>query len=187
MEKEILVKDQKLIYNLKKSRRARRLRLTIYCDGSMVVTMPRFFSEFLAEKFIQEKSEWIFKKIKNFASLGWKKKGLLGKYSKGEYKKNKKDALNLINKRLGYFNSFYGFSFKRVSIRNQRTRWGSCSRSGNLNFNYKIMFLPEKFADYIIVHELCHIKEFNHSRRFWDLVAKTIPDCKKIIQELRGF
>ena len=101
------------------------------------------------------------------------------------YIKYKKDAAILVKERLGYFNTFYNYKLGRVAIRNQKTRWGSCSKKGNLNFNYKIVLITPKQADYIIVHELCHLKEFNHSQRFWDLVAKAVPDYKEIRSSLR--
>jgi len=87
-------------------------------------------------------------------------------------------AREYVVSRIEYWNSFYHVSYKRVFIRNQRTRWGSCSSLGNLNFNSRIMRLPPELRDYIIVHELCHLKEFNHSALFWNLVSKTIPDFK---------
>ncbi len=90
-----------------------------------------------------------------------------------------------IHERLTYWNQFYNFSYKRVFIKNQKTRWGSCSKNGNLNFNYKIIYLPPHLADYIIVHELCHLGEFNHSKRFWNLVEKTIPEYARCKNELR--
>ena len=101
------------------------------------------------------------------------------------YIKYKSPATNLIKERLEYFNQFYNYKLGRVTIRNQKTRWGSCSKKGNLNFNYKIVLLSPKQADYIIVHELCHLKEFNHSQKFWDLVSTTIPDYKEIRSSLR--
>lgn len=104
---------------------------------------------------------------------------------KKDYQKYKEAARELVKERLAHFNQFYGFKVGRVAIRNQKTRWGSCSKNGNLNFNYKIARLPPKLADYIIVHELCHLGEFNHSKRFWALVAKTVPDDVKIRNELK--
>lgn len=185
MNKEIFINNQKLSYNLRKSKRAKRLRLTVYCDGDFVVTIPHRMGENFAEKFIREKSDWILKKIKKFLSGEVKRNRLLHRQSKIEYKKNKKLASDFVNDKIEYFNQFYNFNFNRISIRNQRTRWGSCSQKGNLNFNYKIIFLPERCAEYIIVHELCHLGELNHSRRFWDLVARTIPEYKEITRKLR--
>ena len=104
-----------------------------------------------------------------------------------KYLKYKEFARRLVNERIEYFNSVYGFKVGRVAIRNQKTRWGSCSKRGNLNFNYKIVLLPSHLADYIIVHEICHLGEFNHSKRFWSLVAKTVPDYLKVRKELKKY
>ncbi len=94
-------------------------------------------------------------------------------------------AVELVRSRLEYFNETYRFRYSRVTIRNQKTRWGSCSSRGHLSFNYKLVMLQPKHADYIIVHELCHLGELNHSKSFWDLVQITMPDHKKIRKELR--
>ncbi len=107
------------------------------------------------------------------------------KGSQKEYLLHKETARKLVHERLKYFNQFYGFKYNKVSIRNQKTRWGSCSKSGNLNFSYKLVLLPPHLSDYIIIHELCHLKEFNHSQAFWDLVAQQAPDYKKAINELK--
>lgn len=107
------------------------------------------------------------------------------KGSKKDYVKYKGQAVELALGRIKYFNRIYGVKFNKINIKNQKTRWGSCSKKGNLNFNYKIILLPEQLADYIIVHELCHLKEFNHSQKFWNLVAKTIPDCLELRNELK--
>ncbi len=107
------------------------------------------------------------------------------KYTRWDYKKYKEDARALAHARIAILNTHYGFRVGRVSIRDTKSRWGSCSKSGNLNFNYKILFLPPYIADYIIVHELCHLKEFNHSVNFWNLVAETVPNHKAIRAELK--
>jgi len=99
--------------------------------------------------------------------------------------KKREQARRFIESRIKYFNSFYGFKIKRVAIKNTSTRWGSCSSLGNLNFNYKIIYLRAQLADYLIVHELCHLGELNHSKRFWTLVGKTIPDYVNLNKELK--
>jgi predicted metal-dependent hydrolase len=105
---------------------------------------------------------------------------------KSSYFANKELARELVHARLGYFAPRYGLLYNRVAIRNQKSRWGSCSSKKNLNFNYRIIFLEPHLVDYIIVHELCHLAEFNHSQKFWSLVAQAIPDWQKMRKELKS-
>lgn len=175
--------EQKIKYQLKKSARARRMRLAVFCDGSVVVTTPPRFSESLVEKWIREKTDWILGKIAHFEKKGFR---VIPKRSRGEYMRHKSQAKLLAKRRLAYFSEIYGIPFGKISIRNQKTRWGSCSRNGNLSFNYKIALVEPHLADYVIVHELCHIKQFNHSRNFWALVAQSIPDYKNIRRQIKA-
>jgi len=99
--------------------------------------------------------------------------------------KKREQARRFVEYRINYFNKFYNFEINRIAIKNTSTRWGSCSSKNNLNFNYKIIYLRPALADYLIVHELCHLGELNHSKRFWALVYKTIPDYVNINKELR--
>lgn len=108
------------------------------------------------------------------------------KGSRKHYLKYKEAARTLVHARLGHFNSFYNLPLRRVFIKNLQSRWGSCSSQGNLNFNYKILFLSPAVADYIIVHELCHLRHFNHRVEFWILVAQTTPHYKSLRKQLRG-
>lgn len=105
--------------------------------------------------------------------------------SKKAFAQYKISALEFVTERLEHFNRFYGFTIAKVFIKNQTTRWGSCSKLGNLNFTYRLALLPSELADYVIVHELCHLGEFNHSKAFWDLVEKTIPNHRALRQRLR--
>lgn len=166
----------------KKSNTAKRLRITISRDGQCIVTIPRRMDEVIAQKFVNEKSDWIQKQINRVALLPPPTV-----YSKKEIVALKKQTRTLVTERLAYFNQFYGHTYFKISIRRQKTRWGSCSKTGNLNFNYKIALLPSHLADYIIVHELCHLKEMNHSKRFWALVARAIPDPTQRKKELRAY
>ncbi len=101
------------------------------------------------------------------------------------YTEHKELARQLIHQRIEHYNAHYNFSYNRVAIRNQRRCWGSCSSLKNLNFNYKLYFLPEHLQDYIIVHELCHLAELNHGQQFWDLVAQKIPNYPEHVAQLK--
>ena len=102
------------------------------------------------------------------------------------YLTHKEESREFVLARLAHYNEHYALSWNRVAIRNQRRCWGSCSAKGNLNFNYKILYLPLPLADYIIVHELCHLVHLHHGQTFWDLVAEQIPDYKERLTELRA-
>jgi Protein of unknown function DUF45 len=98
--------------------------------------------------------------------------------SKAEFKVLSPIARAVVHERLDHFNHYYGYIYGKVFIRNTRTRWGTCSSRGNLGFNYRIAKLPNALQDYIVVHELCHLAQMNHSKDFWELVARTLPDWK---------
>ena len=164
--------------------RSRRLRLAVYADGRLVVTRPRFLSERAALNFIRAKAAWIISRLE-YCKLH-PVPLMAGPGRRPEYLAQKEAARTFILARLAHFNEFYKFTYKRVSIRNQSTRWGSCSRQGNLNFNYRLLSLPPEVADYVIVHELCHLQELNHSARFWRLVAQTVPDYDEKRRKLRN-
>lgn len=100
------------------------------------------------------------------------------------YLAHREAARILIHTKVEHWNHFYHYPIGQIRIKDVKTRWGSCSSLGNLNFNYKILFLPEHLQDYIVVHELCHLRQMNHGPNFWNLVAETIPEYKKCIAEL---
>jgi predicted metal-dependent hydrolase len=167
---------------LRKHRGARHIRLAVHRDGRVILTLPFFVSYKRGRVFLESKVEWIREKVKNFAA---QPQQLLYRGGAKEYTASRAQALQLIEERLEYFKHIYPAQWKRVSIRNQKTRWGSCSRAGNLSFNYRLLLLPPHLRDYIIVHELCHLVEMNHSQHFWALVARTFPDYKNLRKELR--
>lgn len=173
-------------YTVRKSDRAKRLKITIHADASVTATVPKRISVARAELFVEEKRSWIVEKITLMKRrLKAKPDMVLPRGTKADLEKNKQTAHAFILKRLEYFNTFYGARWKNVSVKNLSTRWGSCSKIGNLNFSYKIIYLPKELADYLIVHELCHLKEFNHSKAFWALVKETIPDYLVLRRRLR--
>jgi len=101
------------------------------------------------------------------------------------YLAHKELTRKIVLEKIEYWNQFYNYQYGQVRIKMVKTRWGSCSSKGNLNFNYKIIFLPEHLQDYIIVHELCHLEQLNHSAAFWSLVERTLPNYKNCVRELR--
>lgn len=169
-------------YTIRKSARAKRLRIIVEKSGEVVLVIPKRISERSALRFLKQQQNWIEKQL---VKQSTRKKLCEG--TREEYVQYKEEVRARVNKRLEYFNSYYGFRYNRVSIRNQKTRWGSCSAKGNLNFNYKMFFLPEELFDYIIVHELCHLQEHNHSERFWNLVAQKIDTPKKAAAKLQTY
>ena len=101
------------------------------------------------------------------------------------YELHKEAARAHIRTRLEYFNQYYRHIYNRVSIRDQKRCWGSCSSKGNLNFSYKLQFLPPCLRDYVVVHELCHLRVLNHSTDFWMVVAEIMPDYAERALALR--
>ncbi len=146
-----------------------------------MVTAPKSASSKRIDEFVLSKADWILNKVEYFKKHP---SILLPKNTKAEYLKNKTVAQALAESRVAHFNIFYKFKYNTISIKNQKTRWGSCSKKGNLNFNYRIALVPIPLADYVVVHELCHLKQMNHSKKFWDLVSQTIPDWRVRRREL---
>jgi predicted metal-dependent hydrolase len=154
----------------------RRLRISVKPGGQVIVSAGKHVPVFLINGFIRQHKEWIERTV---AKLKDRPVSILKKHDPAEYKRLKKSALKLVEERLANFNREYQFSWKKISIRNQKSQWGSCSRSGTLSFNYKLLLIPPELADYLIVHELCHIQQMNHGPRFWSLVNKTVPDFRE--------
>ena len=96
-------------------------------------------------------------------------------------------AAKLIKERADKLSARLGVSYNRLIIRGQKTRWGSCSRKGNLSFNWKLLMTPEPVIDYVIIHELAHLKEMNHTKKFWRLVAEYCPQWREKRKWLRNF
>ncbi len=168
------------------STRARHLRITIKSSGECVVTIPKRMPMALVERFVAEKRGWIEKhqeRLRKRVSVGV----VTGGVEVLPFGKVKEESLRFATQRVEAMNAHFGFSYKAIRVRNQKTRWGSCSKRGNLNFNYRILYLPPYLADYIVVHELCHLKEFNHGQKFWALVAQVFPNHREMRRELRSY
>lgn len=176
--------DGELPYVQQKRRGNRYLRISVGPDGGVLVSAPWHAPENLIERFVKSKIPFIREALAHFGVQAHANPAAQAKEKAAEYARSKEEARGIILARLAELNRVYGFSYGRVSIRNPKTIWGSCSREGNLSFHFRAAFLPERLRDYVIVHELCHLRELNHSPRFWALVAKACPDWKALRAEL---
>ncbi|MEA3249044.1 MAG: SprT family zinc-dependent metalloprotease [Patescibacteria group bacterium] len=175
---------EEIQYTERPSTRARNLGLTVYPDRRVVVTVPQGTPPRVVSDYVAGNTEWVARRLKELE----KYEGCVGlPGGRRDYLKHKERARSFVHSRLGMYNNYYRLPYNRVSIKNLKSAWGSCSELGNLNYNYKLVHLPEPLAEYIVVHELCHLAEFNHSKRFWMLVAHAIPDHKVRRKTLRKY
>lgn len=179
-----MTSDLDIPVTIRKRRRGKSLRIIVRRDGAVVLSLPRWVSVSAGKRFLLSKKEWVLaakKRVEKFPPR------LLNQGDQAEYAAHKETARRVITERVHHYQSLYKVRYKRLAIRNQRSRFGSCSAQGNLNFNYRLLFLPEHLRDYVIVHELCHLRELNHSPKFWALVAETIPDYQARKRDLQAF
>lgn len=137
------------------------------------------------QEFLNQKSDWINKHLQ---AVKERQQQMLQvkKLTMEEIRELADLALEVIPKRVAYFAEIVGVTYGRITIRNQKSKWGSCSSKGNLNFNCLLMLMPNEVQDYIVVHELCHRKEMNHSPKFWAEVRKVLPDYENQKSWLKG-
>ncbi len=144
-------------------------------EAEVLVRAPYRVSDTEIQRFVNAKSEWIEKHIQ----MQRKRMETTQNTKQLTYEQIQElaeKALEVIPQRVAYYAKIMGVTYGRITIRNQKTRWGSCSSEGNLNFNCMLMLMPPEIQDYVVVHELCHRKEMNHSPRFWAEVEKILPD-----------
>ncbi len=158
----------------------RTLSMQVKHNGQIIVRAPENVTLGEIESFIRKNSAW----LKKHLDLVEKEREAaaashIQPLTMDEIRSLADEAMQVIPERTARLASLAGVQYGRITIRNQKTRWGSCSSKGNLNFNCLLMLAPREILDYVIVHELCHRKEMNHSPRFWAEVAKIDPDYKK--------
>ena len=169
--------------------RSGRKTVAIHLNQDLTVTVraPWRASKSEIERILQKKKPWIEKHLdqmrrrkEHYDASG------TDKLTDEEIQELANKALKYIPERVAYFSKIIGVTYGRITIRNQKTRWGSCSSKGNLNFNCQLMLAPPEIIDYVVVHELCHRKEMNHSKNFWREVEKILPDYKKSVLWLKN-
>jgi predicted metal-dependent hydrolase len=222
-KRETCINGQNVTYTVKRSLRAKRVRLEVRQQTGLTIVVPHFYEMGRLHGLLQSKERWISRNLSrycHFQSLSAKKELRSGdtvpylgrdlelvkreKHDDGDdvtLEANKlavspdlfkdgilelaleqwyrAEAAKLINEKAYKLSSNMGISYKRIVIRSQKTRWGSCSQRKNLSFNWKLIMAPEPVIDYVIIHELTHLKEMNHSKRFWKLVAQYCPGWRE--------
>lgn len=164
----------------------RSLRLAVAHDGQVTVTAPRLAPLSLIRRFVEHQGEWIAEAQRRFRAAGHTPR-LSETAARERFFAHRERARELVEHFLTRFSQEETFAYTRYTIRDQRTRWGSCSAKGALSFNYRLVFLPLPLVEYIVAHELCHLREHNHSARFWELLEQVLPGASLRRQELRVY
>ena len=167
-------------YELIRSGR-KSLTIQIKTDGSVVVRAPLRLAKYRIERFVTEHEDWIRTQQKKAE----KYREQVHVITEEERRDGILRAKKIFSERTAYFAKRMGVTYNRITIREQKTRWGSCSSVGNLNYNWKLVLMPPGVLDYVVVHELAHRREMNHSAAFWKVVATWMPDYKKYRKWLR--
>ncbi len=154
--------------------------IQVNSDLSVTVRAPRSVSEKDIEEILKKKEAWISKHIEKIKETKERVEAEpTEKLTREKVIALAEEALKVIPERVEYFAKVIGVTYGKITVRNQKTRWGSCSSKGNLNFNCLLMLAPPEVLDYVVVHELCHRKQMNHSKAFWLEVEKVLPDYKE--------
>ena len=163
-------------YQIKIIKQKRKtLVIEITDNANVLVKAPETMSQKSIEDFLVKKEEWIIYHIA-LKQQQLKTADSYGKLTDNEAQFLIKKARSIIPERANYYASILHVDNHKITIRKQHTRWGSGSSKGNLNFNYLLMLSPDDVINYVVVHELCHRIEMNHSKNFWKLVASVLPD-----------
>lgn len=173
------MQDLSFPYTIIRSR-TKSVVIRIKPDGSVRVHCPPHISAQRVDEIVRSKQDWIEKKLHSLHTLP-----PVVPFTLEEIIALKLTAQDELPSLIAYYATQVGVSYGRVTIRCQKSRWGSCSAKGNLSFNCLLMLAPPEVIDYVIVHELCHLKQMNHSFKFWAEVERIIPDYRAAKQWLK--
>ena len=173
-------KTEHFTYELIRAKR-RSMSLKVDLDGTITVRAPYRTPVQTADWFVEGHRDWIEVRLK----AGERIMAERPSYTDQERAEGRKRAAEAIRARCSHYAPLMGVSYGTITIREQKTRWGSCSAKGNLNFNWKLVLMPPEILDYVVVHELCHIRHHDHSPAFYRLVKSVLPDYKERERLLR--
>lgn len=178
MPKEELVKIAGLSVLLVRSSR-KTLAVQIRADGTVIARAPLRMPKDRILYFLSEKASWIRMQQGRMQEREDMRQQARIHLDAAQEKELRERAKSVLAQRTAYFARQVGVTYGRITVRDQKTRWGSCSQTGNLNFNFRLILAPLEVLDYVVVHELCHRRQMNHSAQFWQEVAQVLPDYRK--------
>ncbi|MBQ0110708.1 MAG: M48 family metallopeptidase [Oscillospiraceae bacterium] len=174
-----IIKNADTVYSRRKT-----LAIEVKKDGSLVIRAPLFTPKKTVDKFVQSKKDWIIKAVERVKVQQTQRQNVLP-LTNEQKAALKKQAMEYIPKSVMVYANAAGIKYGKISYRFQKTRWGSCNRKGDLSFNCLLMLAPQPVCDSVIVHELCHIKHFDHSQKFYKEVERLMPDYKNVNRWLK--
>lgn len=170
--REILeIEDLDIPVELQRGKR-KTLVLSITKEGQLLIKAPLQMPEKEIERFIGQRRYWIYKQAKRMLQENENRVVR----SEEEIQVLKEQARKVLTERTDYYKEMLKVDYQRIRIGDQKTRWGSCSSRGTISYNWHLVLMPERIRDYVVVHELCHLVEMNHSSAFWKKVAEILPD-----------
>ena len=183
----LMIDNMTIPYEIIRSKR-KTYGISVAPGGKVTVRIPLRGSERFAVSMAEEKTEWIATTVRKMQAVEHRP----SQTEKTPYERRleapyRQAAKEYIPKRVAFFAGELGVTYGTITIRDQKTRWGSCSSKGNLSFNWCLILAPPKVLDYVVVHELCHRREMNHSPRFWALVESIMPDYPARRQWLKNY
>jgi predicted metal-dependent hydrolase len=165
------------------SNRARRIVISIRPQKGVRVALPGRTTADSAMDFVLRKKQWIQKQLNRLEEIANRNNALAASFTALD----RAEAKKILTTRLKQLVDLHGFSCNRVSVRNQQTRWGSCSRKNNISLNIKLVVLPGEMMDYVILHELVHTRVHDHSKKFWSELDKYTGGGKALAKKLRNY
>ena len=178
MPKEELVKIAGLSVLLVRSSR-KTLAVQIRADGTVIARAPLRMPKDRILCFLSEKASWIRMQQGRMQERENMRQQARIHLDAAQEKELRERAKSVLAQRTAYFARQIGVTYGKITVRDQKTRWGSCSQTGNLNFNFRLILAPSEVLDYVVVHELCHRRQMNHSTQFWQEVPQVLPDYRK--------
>ncbi len=184
MERRILTQGQEITFSVKRSRRRRTVALQIGASGTVTVYAPQYAWNFFVDRFVMKHAGWVLKKLNALKEnlTKYPPRAQIPEAFREDYRQKTQDRLPAV---VSHYAQALGVRPRSIKVANQRSRWGSCTARGDVRFSWRLGGLPDSIFNYIVVHELAHLKEMNHGPRFWALVRSQIPNHKEYRKWLR--